>query len=88
MDQLQETELVDTAVVYPNSNTKCRSQEALGFIRKELAHGTGVLLNWKQGNCDSGAVIAVAAVISDIWLARLLRFFVYTCHKILMISDE
>ena len=45
------------------------SQEALGYIRKELAHGTGVLLNWKN-NCGSGAAIAIASVISESWLAR------------------
>mmetsp|Transcript_2761 Transcript_2761/g.5698 ORF Transcript_2761/g.5698 Transcript_2761/m.5698 type:complete len:172 (+) Transcript_2761:40-555(+) len=39
-------------------------QEALGYIRKELAHGTGVLLNWKK-NCDSGAVLAIAALIAE-----------------------
>lgn len=44
------------------------SQEALGYIRKELAHGTGVLLNWKN-NCGSGAAIAIASVISESWLA-------------------
>lgn len=48
-------------------------QEVLGYIRKELAHGTGVLLDWKK-NCDSGAVIAVAALMSENWLARLCTF--------------
>lgn len=48
------------------------SQEALGYIRKELAHGTGVLLNWKK-NCDSGAVLAIAALIAEFWLASLFR---------------
>ena len=35
----------------------------MGFIEKELAHGTGVLLDWKT-HCRSGAKMAMSAIIA------------------------
>ncbi|CAJ1337145.1 unnamed protein product [Effrenium voratum] len=43
-------------------------QEALGFVRKEMAHGTSVLLSWTELHCESGAAgaaIAIAAVMAE-----------------------